>query len=278
MQVDGVDPGHAYGWQKTHEKDDQTDQATEPQATTSVEEPQGDQDDGQRGVIRLLQEGHFKGVSDLRLRINFYDEIAGIEAAQVQAVTAENTAAAVGSIGSLIESLLADNGLSEDQATAVSDAQQAFEQAVSDAEDKTLALNNAFAEFLAALQSLFTPPVEPEEEPQPPDAETQGGGEESPEGPIEEPPPDPPAEPPQEPAAETGPDWLAFIESLQAAFDAAMNDLNSAVSSTSALPPLSEPNGNGVAYEKFLAIYNEMRGIEAPGQDLDQTEPPEPET
>jgi hypothetical protein len=274
MQVDGVNPGHAYGWQKTHEKDDQADQATEPQATNSVEEPQGDAGDGQRGVIRLLQEGHFKGVSDVRLRINFFDEIAGIEAAQVQAVTAENTAAALGSIGSLVESFLAENELSEDQSTAVSDAQQAFEQAVSDAEDKTLALNNAFAEFLAALQSLFTPPAEPDQEPPPPDAEAQGSGEGSSEGPLEGPPP----EPPQEPPAETGPDWLAFIENLQAAFDVAMDNLNSAVSSTSALPPLSEPNGNGVAYEKFLAIYNEMRGIEAPGQDLDQTEPPEPET
>jgi hypothetical protein len=278
MQVDGVNPGHAYGWQKTHEKDEQTDQTTEPQATNSIQPPLADESDGQRGVIRLLQEGHFKGVSDLRLRINFFDEISGIEAQQLQTVTAENTAAAVASVGSVVESFLADNELSEDQAAALSDAQQAFEQAVSDAEDKTLALNNAFAELVAALQGLFTPPAEPDQEPPPPDAEAQATGEESSEGPIEEPPAEPPAEPPQEPPIDTGPDWLAFIESLQAAFDAAIDNLNNAVSSTTALPPLSEPNGNGVAYEKFLAIYKEMRGIEPPGQDLDQTEPPEPET
>jgi len=40
-----------------------------------------------------------------------------------------------------------------------------------------------------------------------------------------------------------------------------MDDLTTAVSAVSVLPPLSEPNGNGVAYNKFLAIYNEMRGI-----------------
>ncbi len=34
-----------------------------------------------------------------------------------------------------------------------------------------------------------------------------------------------------------------------------------------ALPPLSEPQGNGRAYEKFLATYNELYGlgdVEAP--------------
>ncbi|GAG28055.1 unnamed protein product [marine sediment metagenome] len=40
-----------------------------------------------------------------------------------------------------------------------------------------------------------------------------------------------------------------------------MDDLTTAVSAANVLPPLSEPNGNGVAYDKFLAIYNEMRGI-----------------
>ncbi|HUT30267.1 MAG TPA: hypothetical protein VMX13_10785 [Sedimentisphaerales bacterium] len=281
MQVEGVNPGHAYGWQKVQDEEEQIDQTTEPQTTEAVEEPEGDQPDGQRGVIRLLQEGHFKGVSDLRLRINFFDEIAGIEAAQVRTVTAENASAAVASVGAVVESFLAGNELSEDQSTAVSDAQQAFEQAVSDAEDKTQALNNAFAALVTALQTLFTPPTEPEEEPPPPDAEAQAAGESSEqtiEGTTEEPPAEPPAEPPQEPAADAGPDWLAFIENLQAAFDAAMQQLNNAVNSTAALPPLSEPTGNGVAYDKFLAIYNQMRGIEPPGQDLDQTEPPEPET
>ncbi|MHC4620621.1 MAG: hypothetical protein ACYTEQ_22975 [Planctomycetota bacterium] len=75
MQVDGVSNGHAYGWQKTHGKNAQTDQTPEPQpANSQVVEPGGDEADGQRGVIRLLMDGHFKGVSDVRLRINFYDE------------------------------------------------------------------------------------------------------------------------------------------------------------------------------------------------------------
>ncbi len=31
-----------------------------------------------KGVLGLLQEGHFKGVADVRLRINFFDELAAI--------------------------------------------------------------------------------------------------------------------------------------------------------------------------------------------------------
>ena len=281
MHVDGVNPGNAYGWQKTHEKDDQTDQTTEPQATNSVEEPEGDQPEGQRGVIRLLQEGHFKGASDLRLRINFLDEIAAIETAQLQTITREKTDSALASVATVVNSFLEGNDLTEEQCTAIADAQQAFEQTVADAEDKTGALNSAFAALVAALQTLFTPPTEPGEEPPPPDAETQAAGESSDqtiEGTTEEPPAEPPQEPTEPPPADTGPDWLAFIEDLQAAFAAAMADLTSTVNAASALPPLSEPNGNGVAYDKFLAIYNQMRGIEPPGQDLDQTEPPEPET
>jgi hypothetical protein len=56
-----------------------------------------------------------------------------------------------------------------------------------------------------------------------------------------------------------------------------MEALNSTVNAAAALPPLSEPNGNGVAYEKFLAIYNELWGADPPSEELDQTEPPEPE-
>jgi hypothetical protein len=281
MQVEGINPGHAHGRQEVHDEEEQIDQNTEPQTTDAIGEPLDDQPDGQRGVIRLLQEGHFKGVSDLRLRINFFDEIAALEAAQLQTTTQEKTDSTLASVATVVTSFLEGNDLTDEQSTAVAEAQQAFEQAVGDAEDKTEALNNAFAALVAALQTLFTPPTEPEEGPPPPDAEAQAGGEPSGqtiEETTEEPPAEPPTEPPAETPTESGPDWLAFVEGLQAAFAAAMDDLTSTVNAASALPPLSEPNGNGVAYDKFLAIYNEMLGAESPGQDLDQVEPPETET
>ncbi|MHC4666292.1 MAG: hypothetical protein ACYS9T_10110 [Planctomycetota bacterium] len=268
MQVDGVSNGHAYGWQKTHGKND-PDQTPEPQpANSQVVEPGGDETNGQRGVIRLLMDGHFKGVSALRLRINFHDELAAIQAAQVQALTADQADSAVAAVGEVVESFLTENELTEEQAAGLSEAQQAFEQAVSEAgEDIAAVLDNAFAAFVETLQTLFTPAATiPEEGPSLADeggeepetvtaSEEEGGG---------------------EPEPATGPDWESFIENLQSAFGAAMDALNSTVNAATALPPLSEPNGNGVAYEKFLAIYNELWGTDPPTEELDQTEPPEP--
>ena len=39
----------------------------------------------------------------------------------------------------------------------------------------------------------------------------------------------------------------------------AFDDLQSGLTGTSALPPISEPSGNGKAYAKFLAIYESMQ-------------------
>jgi len=51
-----------------------------------VEEPPPEEESREaRGVIRLLREGHFKGVADVRLRINFIEELAGGELAEPSA-------------------------------------------------------------------------------------------------------------------------------------------------------------------------------------------------
>ncbi len=52
-----------------------------------------------------------------------------------------------------------------------------------------------------------------------------------------------------------------------------MAELRDSMSSVSVLPPLSEPSGKGAAYEKFLAIYNELRGIEPELEEIVETEP-----
>ena len=58
------------------------------EASPVADEPEpreGEEMQEARGVLRLLQEGHFKGVADLRLRINFAEELAGIELAEPSA-------------------------------------------------------------------------------------------------------------------------------------------------------------------------------------------------
>jgi hypothetical protein len=200
MQVDGINQpnGHAYGLQKQQQEEPEIEETTTESAEPTGEESNGEQE---KGVIRLLQEGHFKGVSDVRLRINFFDELAGIETAQKQVATEENVNGILESVGGVVESFLGENELTEKQAAGVSEAHDGFVQ-----------------------------------EPEP---------------------------------------WESFIENLQASFTEAMDEFTNELNSASALPELSEPSGNGVAYEKFLAIYNEMRGIEPVSQVLDEPEPPE---
>jgi hypothetical protein len=169
------------------------------------------------------------------------------------------------SLGGVVDSFITDNDLTEAEAAAVSDAKDSFLQAVNEADDPAGAVQDAFAAFLELLQALIPPPPEPEPEdvPPPDDGETGGetgetvveGGETSGETVVEG------GEGEPIPLLDSGPDWQAFIENLQSSYSGAMEDLTTAVSAVSALPPLSEPNGNGVAYNKFLAIYNEMRGI-----------------
>ncbi|MHC4888765.1 MAG: hypothetical protein ACYTEO_04790 [Planctomycetota bacterium] len=288
MQVDGVNPGNAYGLQNITGKEKTSEEPSGQQppsgevADVSGNEPSSDEE---KGVIRLLMEGHFKGVSDLRLRINFNDEITAIESAQMQALSADKMGGVLESLGGVVDSFITDNDLTEAEAAAVSDAKDSFLQAVNEADDPAGAVQDAFAAFLELLQALIPPPPEPEPEdvPPPDDGETGGetgetvveggetvvaggetvvaggetGGEtgetvvEGGEGGEGEP----------IPLLDSGPDWQAFIENLQSSFSGTMEDLTTAVSAVSALHPLSEPNGNGVAYDKFLAIYNEMRGI-----------------
>jgi hypothetical protein len=56
-------------------KEDETSQIPEDSTRLAEDHKEGK---APRGVLRLLQEGHFKGVADLRLRINFFDQLAAI--------------------------------------------------------------------------------------------------------------------------------------------------------------------------------------------------------
>lgn len=242
MQVDGVNPGNAYGWRKVGLKE------PEPEPQEPIEQPvdsevaevteeEPEEAEGEKGVLRLLEQGHFKGVSDVRLRINFFDELTAVRTAQVEAAAEEKVAAIVESVGAGVDSFLMDNELTQEQADGLQQLQDSFAQAANETlADPVIGLRTAFADFLETLMNLF------------------------------EPPPD-----------DAGPDSQALITNLQFAFFAGMDELTEALSSVKILPELSEPSGNGVAYEKFVAIYNEMRGVSTTGDEPEPepTEPPE---
>jgi hypothetical protein len=52
-----------------------------------------------------------------------------------------------------------------------------------------------------------------------------------------------------------------LIEELTSLFDEAEGGLRDILDSTRVLPEISEPAGKGVAFEKFLNIYNDLYGI-----------------
>ena len=112
MQIDGVNsqgPGvHPLG--KPHPKDQKAAEAADQPLTEqeSTVQQTTESSDSQ-GVLRLLQEGHFNGVSDIRLRINFYNELAAIEAEQLQAVAEEQIDGILQSVGTIVGTMVEES-------------------------------------------------------------------------------------------------------------------------------------------------------------------------
>jgi hypothetical protein len=276
------------------------------------EQPQGSEipeseateqsEDGQaKGVIRNLLEGHYKGVADVRLRINHFEELAAIESAQLKALAEQEVAGLLGVVESGVNNILgssetftaqaASNGEGEtepvNETLTVSGLHDEFVGAVNILSEKFVlaetpsindlvgGIENAFTDFVTFLSGLL---VRTEENPTVV-VESEGGQAggssgismtgtqeptaSSPEG-------EQPAGveivggEPEPPVVEVLPQagYISLIDELSAAFEAAKDELIEALNGFQLLPELSEPSGNGVAYEKFLAIYNQMQTVE----------------
>ena len=243
---------------------------TQPQeGETVVSEPAVSNEEQAKGVIRLLEAGHFNGVADVRLRINFHEELTAIESARFAQTAGEEVPELLAAVNAAFEELLASLKSPEEQSGMVIEAQGVFEitiqQAVSDfvggagdaaslSEGVQLALEtladslSPLLTYLASSENgVMTNPLgatgtigtEPAGVPQPDVTPEQG-----------------PVPVPFEPSI-----LGAFLENLGGILNTAVAKLQAAQASSVVLPELSEPSGNGVAYEKFLAIYNELRGI-----------------
>lgn len=219
-----------------------------------------------KGVLRLLQAGHFKGVADVRLRINFREEIAALEAEKAAQVAADGVATISETITSQVDAYLGD-GIDEAMASTITEARDVFTSAlsqiandeVSSGDDVISKVQSAFDNFVSSI----TPVAEeqPEEPPEVAPAETESIDETSTafaKAVIEEPATEPEAV--DDPSLSLG----DFIAQLTESFVAALAELETGLNDISILPPLSEPSGNGKAYDKFVAMYNELRGGSQP--------------
>lgn len=222
-----------------------------------------------RGVIRNLQNGHFKGVSDVRLRINFFDEIAALECQQLQVVAEEKIGVVLESVGESFTTFLESEEFTE-QHHEIIGSQDAFAQAVNELkkefttgdglskEDLLVGLKATFQDLLGSLGKVLptTTTETPEAEVVPEDNVGEKGVAANPLGHKED------VAPKQAPTSELESNFQTFIEKLTSAFDTALEQLASDLNEVEILPELTEPIGNGVAYSKFLTIYNELRGNE----------------
>ena len=259
--------------------------------------------DGARGVIRLLQEGHFKGVADVRLRINFFEELQAAGAADAGRTLENGVQDLIAKLGDTSEGPLAalfavENGTEGVNAAALADGfEKDAEEILAQFRSGEMDLNGALDALETALMSLAEPAV-----------------------PAAEPAAEPSTEPGADQAAETIPEMASDIaaeaeapventedrsttitaaaqdqegiespdqpadtpvpsayDNLRTELTKLMADLRQSVADTQALPPLSSPRGNGQAYAKFLEIYNTMIGGSVTGPATGTTTEPQPE-
>lgn len=263
MNVQGV--GHGFGVQPLGQRGRETGKA---EGDTAIASPTiADGPGKERGVIRLLQEGHFKGVADLRLRINFFDELSAISNGKASEAAEAEIGAVLAAVDSVVEDFLATPDLADEISTEVMSLHAAFEETVSGLVEafsgaeapSTVQLvadiQGAFDNFTAALLGFLADQVDvPIDESEGDEVGSTGGillsttaVEEIAEG--------------EEGAPELSEEFQTFIDSLQSEFTDALSIFNVALeSASSVLPDRSDPNGNGVAYARFLDILTALQG------------------
>lgn len=228
------------------------DAATAPPAETDAVEigaPEAaDTGENTPGVIRLLQEGHFKGVADVRLRINFHDQLTEAATAAAKPGATEAAGELADTIDVKLDELGAALALDDEGLAALADLKAAFGQSAGEATGAFVAadglagpaltdgLQAAFDALAASLETLLVPPAaEPEA--------------------LEAPEPDVPA---ADDVTAATPDAQELLSQLADTYAAALAGVTEALSTDGFLGELSPPTGNGVAYDKFLAQYTQL--------------------
>ena len=194
------------------------------------------------GVLRLLEAGHFNGVADARLRIIFQDQLA--DEAELSAkeelrtrsrdlVDIVNDAA-----GNTLTTVKGDDLHEEPVEHLQLQFSESINSAVSDAiSSESLDLDSIDSAFTAAFEEL-TLGLE----------ELLGSSDEE--------------VVPSENVnllSETDSTLKQALEDLSDIFAQALSDLLGAVETNSLLPDPAPAPGNGAAYEKFLAQYDQLR-------------------
>ena len=252
-----------------------------PEVPPTPTEPAGQEgeDEGKAmGVLRKLQEDHFKGVSGVRLRINFHEEITALESQQLQTVAQENIGVVVKSVEDSFPKLLESEGSMGEQNSVIGGFQEKFVGSVNElmqrftagdelsTEGLIFGLELAFDELFGSLTGVLSATITetPGEGPVTGDVVAEEIVAVNPLGDEEDPEP--------EPSQTSGFNFEEFLNELRDNFNNAMEHFKKALEDVQVLPELSEPKGNGVAFDKFLAIYNDLRSSDIVSDNSEQFE------
>lgn len=223
---------------------DEDDTVEDPIITGDGDEvgEQGDDGDGGKGMIEKLLGGHFKGVADARLRIVHQDKLAAIEKEQIDAAVSDGVAGITKAIGEGIEEFLGSDegaeGVSEEQAVAVRESYEVFSAAMSaagelGAEEAVVGVESAFSQLVEAIRSLFA--VSDEEDGEEEDAVVPESVED-------------------------------LISGLEESLADGLEQMEAGIEAVDVFGEVSAASGKGGAYDKFMAIYNELGDFEG-GED-----------
>jgi len=254
--------------EKCHEQDNKkiANDAVQPKAVDTVEIT-GTDETKASGAIKNLQDGHYKGVADVRLRINFADQIAALENEQAKQIATNGATAVVQSVSDRISGLIASDNLTDQQAAAISEAVTAFESGAAASIDNLAESTTSPATTIDDIRSYFVNLTDAITA-----AATEPTGSDQPESAD-----DGAVSTIQDKnatatnAAEDAPAFSIdnFLADLIASFESSMQQLLADLDSSSVLPEISEPSGQGKAYDKFMAIYNEMnQPIQQPAESM----------
>lgn len=260
--------------------------------------PKQSGDEGVPGVIRLLQEGHFKGVANVRLHINFYDQLqqvardAGLAAMEsgVRDLTGGLQETVTKALQGLPEDALPDpavvqelvsgfSGAAEELLDAVRQGQMGFEEALAALGEELDALADRLKGETPAPEtftvqdtqdgSTTVTPSLPAEGVAGDAADAGSADVENPEGAESVAAPLEAGEAPdgnglaleEENVSPGGPFTLdEAVAKLKEEFAVLLADLESKIAGERYEPVFKTPDNNGRAFSRFLEIYKGLAG------------------
>lgn len=242
-----------------------------------------------QGAIRLLQEGHFKGVAALRLSINFFDQLSDLEQKNLQATAREGTAELSLAIQEQVAGLSTSGLIEEENLPQLADLTETFISEIQSSaagdelnqQQLTTSLEQHYGNYRTALQDLLLP-AEPtitlgaEANQVAAREEISPGADQSAEN-------SPPATSPLETELvteqttasplqtveenESPVQLVTSLEALDSTFRNQLSNIEEQLQGIS-LPLIPEqPDNQGAAFQKFLNIYQKMQGMTEVGSE-----------